>query len=393
MAFEQMNRQRNENLKFVDDGAGNPAIRTTATITGDVNVDLTALSTTGLAGKAAGTNADFTTAYAAATQITCSGLPSGVTSITADDIVSIQQVAVAGSVTNTYTRDDVTITAAGGDPTTLTVAGATFVATDTFIVQTSIARSTINDSVYAEDSAHTTGDVGNFILGVRNEAYAVFTGTDGDYSPISVTAGGKVHTQGEGFIAHDAADSGNPVKIGGYAVTTQRAAVADGDRVDLALTKNGEVILSTYDYSTQSNRSSEIDPVSGHHMSETLANVTDGADGTYYYYFDMDGYRYFTLQGAISSGSTGVGTETMTATVEISIQDDGTAPSSCTYIPATTELFGVASWTDTGGGSTTENFIAVLDEPVAVKYVRVKIVAMTNAADDGDWTIFMKKMF
>ena len=237
---------------------------------------------------------------------------------------------------------------------------------------------------YAEDTAHTTADVGIQMLAVRNDAYAVFTDTDGDYSPISVTAGGKVHTQGEGFLAHDAVDSGNPVKVGGYAVTTQRTAVANGDRVDLALTKSGEVILSTYDYSTQANRSSEIDPVSGHHMSETLAAVTNGADDTYYYYFDMDGYRYFSLQGALGPGSGDV-----TATIEISIQDDGTAPSSCTYVDATSTFFGVASYV----ASVTPTFISILDEPVAVKYVRVKIVAATAAADDGDWTIFMKKMF
>lgn len=35
-----------------------------------------------------------------------------------------------------------------------------------------------------------------------------------------------------GNVAHDAADSGNPVKIGGIAETTTRSAVADGDRVD-----------------------------------------------------------------------------------------------------------------------------------------------------------------
>jgi hypothetical protein len=35
-----------------------------------------------------------------------------------------------------------------------------------------------------------------------------------------------------GHVAHDAADSGNPLKIGGRAETTFQTAVADGDRVD-----------------------------------------------------------------------------------------------------------------------------------------------------------------
>lgn len=126
--------------KFVEDASGNVAVRTTATISGDVNVDNNSVDTSGYIGKASGTNADFTTAYASGTTLTCSSLPSDISAIKADDIVSIVQVATSGAVTNTYTRDDVTITAAGTDPTTLTVTGATFVATDTFIVYTNIQR-------------------------------------------------------------------------------------------------------------------------------------------------------------------------------------------------------------------------------------------------------------
>ena len=233
----------------------------------------------------------------------------------------------------------------------------------------------------------TAQNTGYPVPGVADEFEIIYRG-------VSRLTDGTQISQAVGNVAHDAVDSGAPVKMGGVARTTQMTAVAQDDRVNQALTKSGEIIAAVYDYSTQANRVSEIDPVSGHHMSETLANITDGSDDVYYYYFDMDGYRYFTLQGAISSGNGAVGTETITATVEISIQDDGTAPSSCTYIDATSEIFGVANWQDTGGGGTTENFIAVLDEPVAVKYVRLKIDTSSAACGDlADWTIFMKKMF
>lgn len=42
----------------------------------------------------------------------------------------------------------------------------------------------------AEDTGHVSGDVGVMMLAVRNDADGVFTGTDLDYSPISVTARG-----------------------------------------------------------------------------------------------------------------------------------------------------------------------------------------------------------
>ena len=309
-------------LQLTADGS----LRTTATISGDVNVDNTALSTTGYVGKASGTNADFTTAYAGATTITLSGLPSGVTSITADDVVSVQQIATDGSVTNTYTRDDITLTAAGTDPTTLTVTGATFVATDTFVVHTNIGK------------------------------------------PNS------------GNVAHDVADEGNPTKVGGRARSSQITAVASNDRTDAIFNLYGEQVMAGYTWATQSNRVEEIDPLSQQFVTETLAAVTNGTDATYYYYFDMNGFKYFALQSTLNGGS---GTVTLTA--EATIQNDGTAPASCTYVDVTNDLFGVAS--------TTASDMWVADEVNAFKYVRVKVVASTGGANDGDWTIYLKKLY
>jgi len=469
MAFEQDNRVKNEINKFVDDGSGNPSIRTTATISGDVNVDNTSLSTDGLVGKASGTNADFTTAYAGGTTFTCSTLPTGVSSITADDIVSIQQIATAGSVTNTYTRDDVTITASGTDPTTITVTGATFVATDTFIVHTNIPRATINDSVYSEDSAHTTGDTGNFILGVRNDgAAATLTNTDGDYSPIAVNASGKVFITSSHAedAAHSSGDQGSfmlavrndagtslvdtdgdyaPLQVNAFgmlnvnydmirdvapdvntgalsagtprmtlatddpAVTslaivddwdavedaaigtdgavimakarnTQQAAVAEDDAIIPVTNLYGELKIAGHDSATNSNRVEETDPISSHHVEETLAAVTNGTDGTYYYYFDMDGSKHFTTQLTLSGGS-----GTCTVTCEATLQDDGTAPASCTYVDITSALFGAASFTASD--------MLIGDQNYGFKYIRYKVVAATGAADDADWTIYNKKLY
>ena len=50
-----------------------------------------------------------------------------------------------------------------------------------------------------------------------------------------------------GNVAHDAADSGNPVKIGGKAVvgTTPPAVVADADRTNLQTDGAGRVVVTT----------------------------------------------------------------------------------------------------------------------------------------------------
>ena len=123
---------------------------TTATISGDVNVDSTSIDTSGYVGKASGTNADFTIAYLAGTTITLSNYPSGVTAFTADDIASVVQVATDGSVTAIYSRDDSIMTLAAN---VLTVASATFAASDTFVVYTNVARSS------AESVSETYGTI------------------------------------------------------------------------------------------------------------------------------------------------------------------------------------------------------------------------------------------
>lgn len=86
-----------------------------------------------------------------------------------------------------------------------------------------------------EDSAHASGDLGQQVLAVRNDAGTTLAGTDGDYAPLSLDASGRLWTRGmdEGTVADDAADSGNPLKIGTRAVSGALAAIsATGDRAD-----------------------------------------------------------------------------------------------------------------------------------------------------------------
>jgi hypothetical protein len=91
-------------------------------------------TSTGYIGKPSGTNADFTTAYASGTTILCSGLPFG--SLTDKDIVRILQISSTGVVT-AYDRTASTITVSG---LTITVVGATFSVTDSFVVETNVYK-------------------------------------------------------------------------------------------------------------------------------------------------------------------------------------------------------------------------------------------------------------
>ena len=52
----------------------------------------------------------------------------------------------------------------------------------------------ISSSEHAEDDAHTSGDTGTFILGVRQDSIAAL-GADGDYVPFQVNASGALYVE------------------------------------------------------------------------------------------------------------------------------------------------------------------------------------------------------
>lgn len=93
-----------------------------------------------------------------------------------------------------------------------------------------------SDAEYAEDSAHASGDVGLQMLAVRQDTLAASTDSDGDYSSFKVDSLGRLYTTAavSGDVADDAADSGNPLKIGSRATDAALTALsAADDRADL----------------------------------------------------------------------------------------------------------------------------------------------------------------
>lgn len=102
----------------------------------------------------------------------------------------------------------------------------------------------------ADDTAHVSGDKGYMPLAVRKDSATALAGADGDYIPLIVDANGRLHvtstaTSAAGDIAHDEADSGNPVKFGGKAATSAPADVAAGDRVNAYFDANGRLVIDS----------------------------------------------------------------------------------------------------------------------------------------------------
>ena len=104
------------------------------------------------------------------------------------------------------------------------------------------------------------------------------------------------------------------------------------------------------------------------------------AGSTDYKYINMNGYRSLGIQGIMT-----INTDSITATVEASIQDDGTAPASCTYQDKTNDWFGSSTWVDS-------NFLATVSN-IAVTWVRVKYVVGSTGGSDSLLTLYAKRLY
>lgn len=150
--------------------------------------------------------------------------------------------------------------------------------------------------------------------------------------------------------------------------------------IDASLTAIETIITDVYDNVKHTVKVSEQDPIFNNFTPEVICDITNGTDGTYNFYTTMDTYNETGTQLLINGGS-----GTATVTVEVTAQDDGTAPASCVYVDKTTGLFGAASFTASDYLFDTNKVLG------QVKYIKYKVVLNTSGANDADVKIMIKK--
>lgn len=119
---------------------------------------------------------------------------------------------------------------------------------------------------YAVNDALGAAPTGTLALARRDDTTSTLTPVEDDAIALRVNARGALWVDLEtqldstndsvtavGDIAHDAADSGNPVKIGGKAYTTLPTAAATADRVDQTMTTQGGALVAGTDGTTPRN--------------------------------------------------------------------------------------------------------------------------------------------
>jgi hypothetical protein len=281
----------------------------------------------------------------------------------------------AGTQRVTIATDDVNLAAINTNIADIEV--------DTGNIAGDTANILIDTGTIASNTTDISTDTGNIAGDTAN--ILIDTGTIVTNTGTIVTNTGNIATStaimDDWDAVHDSPAGTDGVRLEGYASDSQVAAVsANADDVRLALSKHGEVYEANHTYATQSNRTEEIDPANQWYEFSTLVAVTNGADATNYYYIPMASYTRLDMQLILSGGS-----GTVTVTVEGSLQADGTAPASLAYVDVTNQAYGSASFTAS---------IVLVDNTqffCAFNYIRVKVVAATGGANDGDWTIYIKK--
>ena len=178
--------------------------------------------------------------------------------------------------------------------------------------ETGLQVDIVSGAEYAEDSAHTSADTGNFVLGVRNDTLAALGGADGDYVPFQMNASGALYVEVAtlpaststievvGDAAENAAAAGNPVLIGGRYDSSSRT-LGDGDVGAIALDADGAVHI------TDGGNTITVDGTITANLSSTDNTVLDNIDSnTDYGATTGGGTESGALRVTIANDSTGV---------------------------------------------------------------------------------------
>lgn len=111
-----------------------------------------------------------------------------------------------------YSQDNVAIKGSTGNQLVVNADGSLNVNADISVV---------NGSDKAEDAAHASGDIGTYILGVRQDTLASSTSADGDYGSLKLSAAGALYVN----LAESSAS-----------ITTSDAALANSSALSAAIT-------------------------------------------------------------------------------------------------------------------------------------------------------------
>lgn len=143
-------------------------------------------------------------------------------------------------------RKNINVDATTGDvqvdvTNTVTVGSHDVTNAGTFAVQEDGAALTalqlIDDIVHTEDTAHSTGHKGAFVLTVRNDSDTALAGTTGDYAPLQTDDLGKLKVIQEGLYDDDSAFGVGTDSVAAFGAMFDDAATDSVDEGDIGIVR------------------------------------------------------------------------------------------------------------------------------------------------------------
>ena len=167
----------------------------------------------------------------------------------------------------------------------------------------------VSGAEYAEDSAHTSSDTGQFVLGVRNDTLAALGGSDGDYVPFQMNSSGAVYV--------DIADGGQFDTLLDTLETTLTSIETDAAAIETLITSTNTK-LDTLETTANAQETLLTGIDADTNAIKTAIQLLDNA---------VDG-NYLTVNMNLAGSDAQAGEGTISATtqrVTIATDDDGVA--------------------------------------------------------------------
>ena len=138
---------------------------------------------------------DFVTSYNDGTSLDCDSMPDTHAVLITEDIEKVVQINTSSEVVEMYLPNEVAmvVTNPVGSTYRITIASATFAATDSFIVYTNVSVNRLTVKTLGTDTYTEAVTKGNIIGAVRNDAGTSLVDTDQEFAPLMVNATGMLN--------------------------------------------------------------------------------------------------------------------------------------------------------------------------------------------------------
>jgi len=165
-----------------------------------------------------------------------------------------------------------------------------------------------NDSTKLEDAAAASGDRGMYMLGVRNDTNTVTTSADGDYSQLSTDSAGRLKVTLRSAFAEDTASVDGDIGDFMLGVRNDTSAVktsADGDYSQISTDSAGRLKVVSEPSGTNGYTISKL--ISAATTNATSVKASAGQLYGYFIYNDANATRYVKLHNTAGAPTAGTG--------------------------------------------------------------------------------------